>query len=181
MTPRTEAENSCYRDVRSILGFVQNGICTWQWWICIVFSILPWWLWWKYRDKFYWKEQLYTGAIITIISCVLDAVGYSIGYWSYNVLILPLPIGIFPYDATLIPVIITTIIRWRPNHFKVTKGILFSLITTFIGHPIFDSWLHFVNHYWNNSNSLPIYFVFIIVADRIYHKLICRREAISYS
>ncbi|KRF09957.1 hypothetical protein ASG93_19220 [Paenibacillus sp. Soil787] len=64
-----------------MIGLVQTSVSTWQWWICIVLSILPWWFWWKYKNKFYWKELLYSGAIITIITCILDTVGYKLGYW----------------------------------------------------------------------------------------------------
>ncbi|WP_436243931.1 CBO0543 family protein [Paenibacillus sp. LjRoot56] len=97
------------------------------------------------------------GAVIAIISLILDVVGVKLDLWTYHVCVIPIYIGLFPYDATLIPVIVMVLLYKFPKIHLVIKAVLFSTLTAYVGHPIFDNWLGFVSHiHWNNSYSIPI-------------------------
>ncbi|WP_436243414.1 CBO0543 family protein [Paenibacillus sp. LjRoot56] len=154
-----------------IEDFVRSSIISWKWWTCLALSVLPWILWLIYDRREYRKQRFYAGAVIALISCILDALGVTLGYWKYNVQLLPIPIGILPYDFTLIPVIIMFMIKSDLIKQVFIKGSLFSFLTTYIGHPLFDQWLHFVNHtHWENSLSLPIYLLLYIIANWLFLK-----------
>lgn len=70
-------------------------------------------------------------------------------------------------DWVLLPILLMTLIQFKPKVFPIIKGLIFASINTFIGEPLFI-WLGFyVIKDWHIFYSFPIYFVIFLLAYRL--------------
>lgn len=58
----------------------EHVLFTWQWWLGVILTILPWILWIIFRKSNSTDRLLYVGFFVIIISIFLDVLGTQWGY-----------------------------------------------------------------------------------------------------
>jgi hypothetical protein len=111
---------------------------SWRWWITVSLLIVPWLIWTKIRKRKSTDRLLVAGLVTYLISSVLNSIGLAHGAWVYPVTPLPYLHTYFgPWDITLLPVTIMIFLQYKPTASPYIKALLFSILTAFIGEPIF--------------------------------------------
>ncbi|WP_209123841.1 CBO0543 family protein [Alkalihalobacillus sp. BA299] len=145
---------------------------SWQWWLCVVLSTLPWLFWYKFRQKKSTNRLLLGGFFIISISMFLDSLGSELNLWDYRYEVIPFLPSFMPWDLSLLPVLFLFIVQIKPNVHPLLKAFLFSIICAFIGEPLFK-WLGFYNAInWNEFYSFTIYIVLYLIG----HRMICSKN-----
>ena len=146
--------------------WLKNILFTWQWWIGVLLTILPWAIWIKYRRKESTTRLLLAGAYIIIITSFLDFIGTILGLWYYKSNIVPFIPAYMPWDFTLFPVSVMFFLQVKPNAGKYIKSFMFSIMC--IGFEKLFIWLDFYEEVrWRSFYSFPIYIVVYLIADYI--------------
>lgn len=152
--------------------WVQHVLFSRLWWLALVLSVIPWVIWVMYRKKESTDRLLYSGMFVMVISLVLDVMGDQFGFWHYRFNLIPVLPTYFPWDLTLMPVFVMFLIQVRPRLHPIVKGVLFALVTSYIGEPIFE-WLEiYTRNHWQRYYSIPIQFLIYVIA----HWLSKRKE-----
>lgn len=150
--------------VKTVL-WVDNVLFSLHWWVGLILSIIPWVVWSRISKKSIRDRMLYTGFLVLIISSFFDFLGVQFGLWLYYYEVFPWLPAYLPWDWTLMPVVIISLIEFKPYVSPILKGLIFSLITSFIGGPIFVFFNFYENINWEYYYSFPIYFLIYIIAD----------------
>ncbi len=143
----------------------QEVVFTWRWWLGVTLTILTWLFWIKYHKRESRYRLLTAGFFVMIISVSLDAIGVQIGLWSYRYEVLPFIPAYVPYDLALMPVVIMTLIQYKPQYSPVKKAIIFALLSAFIGEPLIVWTDIYKPETWKFFYSVPIYFVIYLIAN----------------
>ncbi|MFD2970589.1 hypothetical protein [Peribacillus deserti] len=61
----------------------QEVLFTWQWWLGIGLTIIPWIIWLIYRKKDSSGRLLYSGTFVALLSVTLDNIGVQLSLWNY--------------------------------------------------------------------------------------------------
>jgi hypothetical protein len=150
----------------------QEVIFSWRWWFGVTITILTWLFWIKYHKKDSRYRLFLAGFFVMTVSISLDALGVQLGMWSYRYEVLPTIPAYLPYDLALMPVVIMSLIQFKPHYSPVKKAFIFGLLTAFIGEPL----LVFTDIYkiekWRIFYSIPIYIIIYLIA----HWLTSRKE-----
>ncbi|QOY36698.1 CBO0543 family protein [Anaerobacillus isosaccharinicus] len=148
--------------------WIDHVVFTWQWWVGVGLSIIPWILWFIFRKKESTLRLLTVGFFVIFISTILDSIGVQLGFWYYTHAPLPLIPAFFPWDTTLMPVVIMGLIQFKPKLNPYLKGLLFASLTSFVGEPFFI-WMELYKPVvWKSIYSFPIYFLIYMIAHWIY-------------
>lgn len=99
------------------------------------------------------------------ISVALDAIGVQMGLWSYRYEVFPFIPAYLPYDLALMPVIIMSLIQYKPHFSPIKKAVIFGLLTAFIGEPLIVVTDIYKPINWKFYYSIPIYIVIYLIAD----------------
>jgi hypothetical protein len=149
--------------------WADSVLFTWQWWIGVALSIIPWILWFIFRKKESTLRLLTVGFFVMFLSTFLDSIGVQLGFWYYTHAPLPLIPAFFPWDTTLMPVVIMGLIQFKPKWSPYVKGLVFAVLTTYVGEPFFI-WIDLYHPtVWKHIYSLPIYFIIYLISNRIYN------------
>ncbi|RXJ02404.1 hypothetical protein DS745_06785 [Anaerobacillus alkaliphilus] len=141
---------------------------TWQWWIGVGLSIIPWILWIIFRRKESTLRLLTVGFFVMFLSTFLDSIGVQLGLWYYTHAPLPLIPAFFPWDTTLMPIVIMGLIQFKPKLSPYIKGLIFAGLTSYVGEPLFI-WLELYKPIaWKHIYSFPIYFLIYLISNKIY-------------
>ncbi|QUH25325.1 CBO0543 family protein [Serpentinicella alkaliphila] len=144
--------------------WLKNILFTWQWWIGVLLTILPWAIWIKYRRKESTTRLLFAGTVTIIITYFLDLIGTILGLWYYKWKVIPLIPTYMPWDYTLFPVSIMFFLQVKPNASKYTKSFIFSIMS--VGFEKLFVWLDFYKEVrWRSLYSFPIYIVIYLIVD----------------
>ncbi|WP_332694567.1 CBO0543 family protein [Halalkalibacter lacteus] len=95
--------------------WVDSVLFTWQWWVGVSLSMLPWVLWIVFRRKESTLRLLTVGFFVMFLSTFLDSLGVQLGFWYYKHSVLPLIPAYIPWDATLLPVTIMALLQVKPK------------------------------------------------------------------
>lgn len=95
--------------------WAQHVVFTWQWWLGVALAVIPWILWLVFRKKDSTGRLLLAGFSALIVSSWLDFYGTSNHLWYYMYEVIPLHPAHIPWNFTLIPVIVMTLIQYRPE------------------------------------------------------------------
>lgn len=136
---------------------------SWQWWLCIILSIIPWVLWWKYRKKESTNRLLLGAFFIMFISTVLDSYGTELGFWDYRYEPVPFLPSFVPWDLSLLPITFLVLVQVKPNTTPIIKAILYSFFCSFIGEPFFEYLGFYQSLKWNHLYSFPIHFFIFLI------------------
>ncbi|EIJ78588.1 hypothetical protein PB1_13559 [Bacillus methanolicus PB1] len=75
---------------------------SWQWWLCIALTIIPWILWWKFRKKESTNRLILGAFYIMTISLILDSFGTELGFWDYRYEPVPFLPSFLPWDLSFL-------------------------------------------------------------------------------
>jgi len=140
---------------------------SWRWWFGLILTILVWLIWFKFHRKESRYRLLTAGFFVMTLSVSLDGIGVQLGLWSYRYEVIPFIPAFVPYDLALMPVVIMSLIQFKPNTSPIIKSFIFGVGASFVGEPI----IVFLDIYkplqWNYFYSLPIYMVIFLIAYKI--------------
>jgi multisubunit Na+/H+ antiporter MnhE subunit len=113
---------------------------TWQWWLGLALFVVPWIVWFIFRDRDHTGRLLLGGLLTVILSLTIDLSALSLGLWSYPMIIIPFASFIFlPYHFSLAPVGIMFALQIKPKMNSLLKGVIFAAIAAFVGMNFFDA------------------------------------------
>lgn len=145
----------------------KHTLLHWDWWFSLGLSIIPWIIWWKWRDKENTARFMFAAFFIVIISSFLDFFGVTLGLWYYAGKLIPTIPSYVPWDFCLIPVTMTLLMQIRPYISPFKKAVCYGAVTAFVGEPIFE-WLNFYTPiHWKHIYSFPVYVLIYLAADWI--------------
>ncbi|WP_079508892.1 CBO0543 family protein [Mesobacillus jeotgali] len=162
-TAQTEKVYNQLTDISSVLAKIvkEEFLFTWQWWFGIALFVLPWIIWFIFRNKESTGRLLLGGLLTIILSLTIDLAALTTGHWSYPFVIIPLaPFLFLPYHFSLAPVGIMFILQFKPEANPLLKGVLFSAISAFVGMNFFKA-IHFYNP--KNWSSFNDFFIFLFL------------------
>jgi hypothetical protein len=130
-----KAQYSHTEAFKTVYHIWENEILfTWRWWVAVALTIIPWvWWWFFYQKKDSTGRLLYAGYFVIAVSLCLDTIGDQIGLWEYRVEVIPVLPAMVPWDLTLMPVVIMSLIQFKPHINPMYKALFYSLATAFIG------------------------------------------------
>jgi len=150
--------------------WVNDVVFTWRWWMAFILTILPWVLWAFYRKKESTDRYLYIAFLVIVITVIFDVFGDQYGMWHYRYNLLPIVPTYFPWDFTLMPVSIITLLQIKPKTNPFIKAVIFALSTSYIAEPFFQ-WVDVYQPiHWRFIYSVPIQFCLYLLVHRIYQK-----------
>ncbi|UCZ53849.1 hypothetical protein LGQ02_03430 [Bacillus shivajii] len=85
-------------------SWLNYEVFTWNWWLLIVFLIVPWIIWIKFVDRNRIFEVLLFGMIAISITLYLDAVGDELLFWVYPITFIPVGTIALPFDVSMVGV-----------------------------------------------------------------------------
>lgn len=154
-----------------------HNLFTWQWWLLIVLSIVPWLVWWKLVNKQRMIEIALFGAFVALLASILDVIGTNVLFWGYPqqplwFLIPPL----LPIDLTIMPVEHMLLYEYFPRW----KGFILALIvvaviSAFLLEPLFSLCGLYKLYSWQYAYSVPIYILKALLAKLIIQKMLQRQ------
>jgi hypothetical protein len=150
-----------------LLSWKNEVYLTWEWWLGVALTALPWILWLIFRKKESTDRLLYAGFFVSLISLALDGIGIQLGAWNYLKPVTPVIPSYLPYDLALMPVMVMFLIQLFPKRNPWLIGLNFGLLTSFVGEPIFEYLKIYEPKYWKHWFSLPIYTVIYFVAYKL--------------
>jgi hypothetical protein len=139
--------------------WINEVIFSFNWWVLLLLTFIPWLLWWKAVDKKRLIEVLFYGSLISIYSILLDEIGTYFSLWIYQSQLVPISPRLNPIDLTVMPVTYMLAYqffkKWRP--FLICQLIL-AFGAAFIAEPLFI-WLGIYKPInWELFYSFIIYF-----------------------
>lgn len=145
----------------------EDTLFHWDFWLSLLFTILPilFWIW--FRKKESTNRLLFSGMFVFIIASWLDFLGVQYGKWYYTGKVIPSIPSYVPWDWSILPVFVMTLIQIKPNYSPFLKSLIFAGVSTWVGEPIF-LWLGFyVMKDWHIYYSFPGYIVIYLIAHRL--------------
>ena len=132
---------------------------TWQWWLLLFLTIIPWIIWWKLVDKKRLVEISLFGFFIFLWVVLSDIAGVTYGLWDY-------PIGLVPgagFSITADLTVFTLSHMLVYQYFPTWKGyaianLVYALVFAMILEPIAIHIDLYVMLKWKHIYSVPIYF-----------------------
>ncbi|WP_318508743.1 CBO0543 family protein [Bacillus sp. T3] len=143
----------------------EHTLLHWDWWVSLGLTIIPWVIWWEFRDKQNTARFMFSAFFIIITTCLLDFFGVVSGFWYYTGKVIPSIPSYFPWDFCLFPVSMTLLMQYRPYISPVKKSIFYSGIVSFVGEPFFDRIGFYTMVHWEYIYSFPIYIIIYLCAD----------------
>lgn len=157
----------------TIENWQNNFVFTGEWWILLVLSIVPWFLWWGILDKKRILEILLFGLFVIIITSFLDVLGWNFSQWYYPNTLLALCTPLFPMNYSLFPVFYMLIFQYfsKWKSFLVA-AIIMSAVFSFILEPL-SEWINYYKELkWKHIYSFPIYILLGISIKLLVEKII---------
>ncbi|MGV3465717.1 MAG: CBO0543 family protein [Heyndrickxia sp.] len=145
----------------------ENTLFHWDFWVTVIFMLVPIIFWIKFRKKESTNRLLLVGFFVVIITSYFDFLGVQCGKWYYTGKVIPSIPSYFPWDFIIFPIFIMTLIQFKPSISPIIKGLFFAGISAFVGEPLFI-WLGFYEMIdWHTYYSFPIYFVIYLLAFKM--------------
>lgn len=140
---------------------------TWEWWLGIALTIIPWIIWIIFHKKESTYRILSAGFFVSLVSVTLDNIGVQLSLWNYLKPVTPAIPSYIPYDFALMPIVIMFLIQLFSHRNPWIVGLIFGLLTAFLGEPIFQ-WLGIYEPTnWRHFYSVPIYTVIYFTASKL--------------
>jgi hypothetical protein len=150
-----------------MVAWKHEVLFTWQWWLGIAFTIIPWVVWFILRNRNSTGRLLFAGSFVALISLTLDNIGVQLSLWNYTRPVTPAIPSYVPFDFSLMPISIMFLIQILNKRNPWIVGLIYGLVVSFIGEPFFK----FIDVYnpvhWGKSYSFPIYGFIYVVAHKI--------------
>lgn len=144
--------------------WLSHIIFTWQWWLGVAMTVMPWVVWFLVRKKDSTGRLLYAGLLTIVVSSYLDVLGISLGLWTYYYHVIPFIPTFIPWDFSLLPVATMLFIQYKPKLSPYIKAVTFSAFSSFIFQP-FNVWLGLYDpKEWKHYYSFPILVIIYLMA-----------------
>lgn len=156
-----------------------NVVFTYQWWLLVAITIIPFVIWWKIVERRRFFEIATYGLLVALLSGLLDAIGVETDAWEYKYDLLPLLDVFIAYDITVLPVCYMIIYQyfstWRS--FAIAH-IIVAFVFAFIAEPLLI-WLDIYQLIkWKHIYSVPGYFSLAIFLRWVMGKLIKKNTSL---
>lgn len=144
--------------------WVDDIVLSFGWWTSLFMTIIPWLVWFIFRNKESKTRLLLGGLWAILISTWLDYVGVTMGLWRYYNKLIPLMPDYISWDFALMPVTVMFFLQIKPKANPFIKALIFASMTAFLAEPLF-LWLGYY-HYpgWNSISSFPFFIVIYLIA-----------------
>ncbi|MCS0787829.1 hypothetical protein NX021_06560 [Cytobacillus firmus] len=150
------------RDV-SFEHWLKEDLFSFNWWLLLAASILPFFIWWRLVDKGRFFEILVFGLLCAIFACFFDVVGLNFLLWGYPDKLFHFIPPLVPADFVVIPISGMLIYQYF-NTWKsyaaaaVGLGIMFA----YIFEPLFSFLNMFVLINWKHTYSFIGFIIFFL-------------------
>ncbi|MEH7116302.1 CBO0543 family protein [Neobacillus vireti] len=149
------------------LAWKDEVLFTWEWWLGVALTIIPWIIWFIFRKRESTSRLLFAGTFVSLVSLTLDNIGVQFSAWNYLKPVIPAIPSYIPFDFALIPLSVMFLIQWFYHKNPWMIGLIFAILTAFIGEPIFK-WLGiYVPTNWKYGYSIPFYTLIYYLAHKI--------------
>ncbi|MCL7747616.1 CBO0543 family protein [Halalkalibacter alkaliphilus] len=147
--------------------WLEHVLFTGFWWLGVALSIVPWLIWFIFRNNQSTDRLLYVGFFVMVTALILDVLGSQFGLWHYRYNVIPIVPSFLPWDIALMPVTIMFFLQIKPNINPLMKAVLFALVASYIAEPFF-TWLEIYQpKTWRYSYSVPIQIIIYLIAHFI--------------
>lgn len=150
------------RDI-SLEHWVHEDLFSFNWWLLLAASILPFFIWWRLVDKTRLFEILTFGLICAIFACFLDVVGVSFLLWGYPDKLFHFIPPLVPADFVVIPVsgmlIYQYFSTWK-SYAAAAAGL--GILFAYIIEPLFSLLDMFVLIHWKHTYSFIGFILFFL-------------------
>lgn len=147
--------------------WTSDVVFTWQWWLGVILTIVPWIIWGVFCKKESTNRFLTSGFFVIILCSWLDVFGVTLGLWHYNFDVVPMLPSYLPWDFTILPVLVMSLIQYRPHINPLIKAIFFAGFCAFVGEPLFK-WLRLYDpQNWKSIYSFVIFAIIYLMAHFI--------------
>ncbi|WP_400247735.1 CBO0543 family protein [Niallia sp. JL1B1071] len=146
----------------SIDHWLQHDLFSINWWILLLATIIPYFIWWRVVDKNRFFEVFSYGMFCATLCMLLDIIGTEMLLWNYPDKLLPLITPLIPANLVVIP--ITAMLVYQ--YFSTWKYFLlatlgWSTLFSYIIEPLFMLRKMFVlGENWSHAKSF-IGFIFL--------------------
>jgi hypothetical protein len=140
--------------------FITHELFTWQWWLLIAMTIVPWFFWYQFRNIECQRRLLFGGLFVGLVSLIADMIGTQAGIWRYGIKAIPSLPPLIPFDLAIMPVeymVIQQIAKNQKQFLLIALGV--AAANAFIAEPILK-WIDvYKPHDWQRIYSFPLYFL----------------------
>ncbi|MCM3708070.1 MULTISPECIES: CBO0543 family protein [Cytobacillus] len=147
----------------SLEHWLNEDLFSFNWWLLLAASILPFFIWLRLVDKSRFFEILAFGLICAIFACFLDVVGVSFLLWGYPDKLFHFIPPLVPADFVVIPVsgmlIYQNFSTWK-SYAAATVGL--GILFAYIIEPLFSLLDMFVLIHWKHTYSLIGFILFFL-------------------
>lgn len=150
--------------------WMEEILFSWRWWVSVVLTIAPWAIWAIFRKRESTLRLLSIGFFTMFLTAWMDYIGVDLGYWYYPVDAIPFAPSFIPYDFCLFPVLVMTLLQFKPRISPYWKAAFFSVFNTFVAEPLLEFLEFYEELRWSPMYSLPIYFAIYLLASWLYHR-----------
>ena len=143
-----------------------------NWWINLILTLLPLYIWWKLVDKQRVFKILTFGLMIATVSIILDIAGINLVWWGYPNQLLPIIPPIFPFDVSNIAVL--NMMRYQ--YFSTWKAFIKAKLVlaatySFIFEPLFVVFGFYELYSWKYWYSFVGYIIISVLMRWIVEKI----------
>lgn len=142
-------------------------VFSWRWWFGVALTLVSWGIWIIFRKRTSSDRLMFSGLFVMVVSVSLDAIGMQLNAWHYLYPIFPVIPSYFPYDFALMPVSVMLLIQFKPRIKPIYKGVIFAILTSLVGEPVFIFLGIYDPIHWKLYYSTPAYFVIYLIADHL--------------
>lgn len=116
--------------------WIHYDLFSFNWWLLLASSILPWFIWWKIVNRQKIVQILLYGSMVSLISLFLDVVGINLQLWYYPTSLLTMVPVLFPADVTVIAIAYMLLYQYfvKPRAFFMA-ALLLAAFFAFVGEP----------------------------------------------
>jgi hypothetical protein len=139
----------------------------WHWWFGVLFAIVSIIVWIIFHDRKMTAKLLLAGLTAAILSAFLDTTFLFFGLFDYRYEVSPMASNYIPWNFFIIPVLIMFTIQLFNNLNIYLKGIILSLIMSFIGLPLLKLMGIFEAINWHYFYSFIILFIIFVLSYQI--------------
>ncbi|SMC49458.1 CBO0543 family protein [Sporomusa malonica] len=156
----------------------QSVVFTYQWWLLVALTIIPFIIWWKIVDRRRFFEITTYGLLIALFAGLLDAIGVETDAWEYKYDLLPLLDVFIVYDISVLPVSYMVIYQYCHTwqSFAIAHVIV-SLVFAYVSEPLLVYLKIYQLINWQHTYSIPGYFLLAVFIRWVMSKFIKKSQS----